>query len=84
MNVNMIGIIIIIFLWLGSPALGVIHCWRNMLAPINSVSTGMPPGKKAGHHEGTVKASDYQSGFDRSLIHMNGACLSSIGVPSAL
>ena len=84
MKVKISGIMSIMRRWFGSPALGVIHCWRNMLAPMKSVSTGMPAGKADGHQAGTVKASDFQSGCGRSLIHRNVAWRSSIGVRSAL
>ena len=35
-NVNTIGRNIMIFCWIGSPILGVILCWRNIVAPINT------------------------------------------------
>ena len=76
-KVNTIGRNIIIFAWAGSPVVGVIFCWRNMEAPINSVSTGIPYG---GAIKGTVKGKvNNLSGAERSLIHKaKGACRNSI------
>ena len=39
MPVNIMGIIIIILAWAGSPVVGVIFCWRNIEAPIRMVKT---------------------------------------------
>ena len=41
-KVKTIGINIISFAWEGSPMGGDIFCWRNMVAPMISVRTGIP------------------------------------------
>ena len=43
-TVKTIGIIIIIFAWVGSPAGGDIFCWKNMVTPMIIVKTGIPYG----------------------------------------
>ena len=43
-NVNISGINIIIFAWVGSPMGGDIFCCSSMVAPMMIVSTGIPYG----------------------------------------